>query len=189
MTGKIDRRSARTRKSLHGALMSLIRSKSYEDITVKNIIDEADVGRSTFYAHYTGKEDLLRKGFEMLRTELAAVQRTARAEAKGSPRKPIGFSLAMFEHAAGYADIYRALIEGRGGPVAISEIRRVLSEMVKAELSGVRDESGLMQELQLQFIVGTFLTVLAWWLKRKPALPPQEVDAMFRRLVLDGIGP
>jgi hypothetical protein len=40
----------------------------------------------------------------------------------------------------------------------------------------------------VQFIVSAFLTVLTWWLERKPALPPPQVDAMFRCLVLNGIG-
>lgn len=188
MTETMDRRAARTRRSLHGALMTLILRKGYAEITVQNIIDEADIGRSTFYAHYTGKEDLLRSGFEMLRAELTGVRRAARAGTEGSQRKPLGFSLAMFEHAAGYADIYRALVGGRGGLVAINEIRRVLSDMVKEELSGARDDRGLARDLRIQFVVDTFLTVLTWWLERKPALPPAEVNAMFRRLAFDGIG-
>lgn len=188
MTETMDRRAARTRRSLHRALMSLILRKNYADITVQNIIDEADIGRSTFYAHYTGKEDLLRTGFEVLRAELAGVQRTAQAKDEGSRPEPFGFSLAMFEHAAGYADIYRALVGGRGGLVAINEIRRVLSDLVKAELSGIRDDRELAQELRIRFVVDTFLTVLTWWLERKPSLKPHEVDAMFRGLAFDGIG-
>src|SRR5258707_6915728 len=121
MAEVIDRRAARTRKALHGALMSLILRKDYDAITMQDLIDEADIGRSTFYAHYTGKEGLLRSGFEMLRAEMAGVQRAARAEAKGSQRAPLAFSRAMFEHIAGYADIYRALVGGRGGLVAINE--------------------------------------------------------------------
>jgi hypothetical protein len=61
--------------------------------------------------------------------------------------------------------------------------------MVKAELSGVRNDRGIAKELRLQFVVDTFLTVLTWWLERKPKLAPHEVDAMFRCLALDGIGP
>jgi hypothetical protein len=94
----------------------------------------------------------------------------------------------MFEHIADYADIYRALVGGRGGLVAINEIRRVLADMAKAELSGVRDDRGIAKELRLQFVVDTFLTVLTWWLERKPKLAPREVDAMFRCLTLYGIG-
>src|SRR5260370_3917486 len=189
MTDTMDRRAVRTRRSLHHALMSLILRKGYEGVTVQDIIDEADIGRSTFYARYTGKEGLLRSGWEMRRAELAGVQRAARGEAKGSQRAPLAFSRAMFEHIAGYADIDRALVGGRGGVVAINEIRRVLSDMAKAELSGVRADGRIARELRLQFVVDTFLTVLTWWLERKPKLAPHEVDAMFRCLALEGIGP
>jgi AcrR family transcriptional regulator len=185
----MDRRTARTRRALHGALMALILRKGYEAITVQDIIDEADVGRSTFYAHYTGKEDLLRTGFQTLRAELTEAQRTARTNVDRSQDEPLGFSLAMFEHAAGYTDIYRALVGGRGGVVAVHEIRRILSEMVKKELSGVQHDGTVPQEVRIQFVVGAFLTVLTWWLERRPKLTPSQVDTIFRRLVIKGIGP
>ena len=168
--------------------MSLILRKGYETVTVQDIIDEADVGRSTFYAHYTGKEDLLRSGFQTLRAELTEAQRTARAKVDGSQDEPLGFSLAMFEHASGYTDVYRALVGGRGGIVAVTEIRRILSEMVKKELSGDRYDETVPQDIRIQFVVSAFLTVLTWWLERRPKLTPSQVDTMFRRLVIEGIG-
>lgn len=189
MDVRIDRRAARTRKALHLALMSLILRKGYEATTIQDIIDEADVGRSTFYGHYTGKEDLLRSGFETLRIELADARRAARARHDGSQDERLGFSLAMFEHATGYTDIYRALVGGRGGIVAINEIRKVLSELVRKELSFGRDDGPVSRELAVQFVVGAFMSVLTWWLERRPRLTPAQVDAMFRHLVLNGIGP
>lgn len=189
MAKMMDRRAARTRKALHQALMTLILRTGYAAITVQDIIDEADVGRSTFYAHYTGKEDLLRSGFQFLRAELADAQRAAYAGTDGSRDEPLGFSLALFEHASGYTDVYRALVGGRGGAVAVNEIRQILSQLVRKELSAVRDDGAVSRELVVQFTVGAFLTVLTWWLERKPGLPPPQVDAMFRRLVLNGIGP
>lgn len=189
MAEVMDRRAARTRKALHRALMSLILRKGYEAITIQDIIDEADVGRSTFYGHYTGKEDLLRSGFETLRAELAEAQRAARARIDGSQERPLGFSLAMLEHASRYKDVYRALVGGRGGVVAVNEIRQILSELVRKELSAAQDNGPVSRELAVQFVVGAFLTVLTWWLERKPGLPPAQVDAMFRCLILNGIGP
>src|SRR5262245_45123225 len=56
----IDRRVARTRAMLHQALLALIMEKGYEAISVADICERADVGRSTFYAHFTGKDDLKR---------------------------------------------------------------------------------------------------------------------------------
>jgi AcrR family transcriptional regulator len=185
MDERIDRRAARTRKALHLALMSLILRKGYEAITIRDIIDEADVGRSTFYGHYTSKEDLLRSGFQMLRGELVDAQRAARAG--GSRDEPLGFSLAMFEHASRYTDVYRALVGGRGGIVAINELRKVLAEFVRKDLSAVRDDI-VSRELAIQFVVGAFMSVLTWWLEHRSRLKPSHVDAMFRRLVLGGIG-
>ena len=74
-----DRRVTRTRAMLQQALMSLIPRKDYDAITVQDICDAANVGRSTFYAHFTSKDDLKRSGFEHLRKELADRQRTAMA--------------------------------------------------------------------------------------------------------------
>ncbi|WEX87784.1 TetR/AcrR family transcriptional regulator [Sinorhizobium garamanticum] len=189
MAGMTDRRTARTQKALHGALMSLILRKGYEAVTVQDIIDEADVGRSTFYSHYAGKEDLLRSGFQALRMELAQTQHAAGATSDGSRGEPLGFSLAMFEHAGEYKHIYRALVGERGVVVAINEIRRILSEIVRKELSGMQKDAAVPREVHTQFVVGTFVTVLTWWLERRPKLAPPQVDAIFRRLVLNGIEP
>lgn len=189
MAEVIDRRAARTRKALHGALMSLILRKGYEATTIQDIIDEADAGRSTFYDHYTGKEDLLRKGFQTLRRELAEGQRAVRARTDGPQDEPLDFSLAMFEHAGGYADVYLAMVGGRGGAVAISELRKVLSGFVRKELSAARDDGAVARELVVQFVVGALLSVLMWWLERRPGLTPSQADAMFRHLVLKGVAP
>lgn len=185
----IDRRAARTRKALHQALLSLMLSKGYDDVSVRDIIDEADIGRSTFYAHYTGKEDLLRSGFQMLRSELKEAQAAARAKDVGAAEEPLRFSTAMFEHAARYTGHFRTLVGGRGGVVAENEIRQILSELVREELSAKLDDSAISREFVVQFVVSSFLTTLTWWLERRPGLPPAQVDSTFRLLALGGIAP
>src|SRR6266567_9635349 len=69
-----DRRVQRTRRLLHKALMSLILEKKYESITVQEILDRADVGRSTFYMHFQDKDQLLFSGFQYLESFLESVQ-------------------------------------------------------------------------------------------------------------------
>src|SRR5260370_29833079 len=118
MEGEIDRRVARAGRTLHEALIRLIKRKGYAALTVQEIIDEADIGRATFYAHYHGKEDLLRGGFERLRSELKAARRTARQGSEQDP--PLSFSLAMFEHACPYRDHYRSMLGWRGRIIAIN---------------------------------------------------------------------
>jgi AcrR family transcriptional regulator len=183
----MDRRAARTRRALHEALIALILRKGYEAITIQDILDEANVGRSTFYAHYGGKEELLRGGFDKLRADLTTARKDALTGSGGRQARALTFSSAMFEHACGYKHVYRALVGGRGGIVAVNEIRRVLSDLVKAELPAIQ-EGKIPRELAVNFVVGAFLTVLTWLLERKPQLSAQQADMMFRRLVINGIG-
>src|SRR6185503_15351774 len=56
---KIDARVRRTRDALGDALVALMQEKPFETITVQDVLDRAKVGRSTFYSHYTDKDDLL----------------------------------------------------------------------------------------------------------------------------------
>lgn len=176
----IDRRSARTRRLLHEALMRLIVRKDYDAITVQDLLDEADVGRSTFYAHFAGKDELLRKGFERLRQDLSAG--TPGSTEQGNCA-PLAFSSVMFEHAAHYRENYRAMVGSRGGAIVREEVRRVLLGFIEPELDRP-SHCGVPSDLVARYVVDGFMTVLEWWLDRHPELEPAEVDRMFRLLVV-----
>jgi hypothetical protein len=77
---------------------------------------------------------------------------------------------------------------GQGSIIAINEIRRVLSELVRDELPVLEDDNAVPRELMLQFVVSTFLTTLTWCLERRPKITPSEVNSMFRHLISRGIG-
>ena len=187
----IDRRVARTRETLQRALISLILKKGYDAITVEDICEAANVGRSTFYAHYTGKDDLKRKGLEEhLRGQLADRKKHAPAAA-GDEHRSLGFSLTMFEHARDHADLHRALAGGRGGAIAHGSIRQILSDQVRGELAATLDKTSAdiaPRELIVQYVVGAYMAVLIWWLDGGAKLPPKRIDEMFRRLTTEGIG-
>ncbi len=188
----IDRRSIRTKAMLQHALNSLIHKKGYEAITIKDICDAANVGRSTFYAHYTSKDDLKRRGFEKLRKELVDRQREAQAAPGDIKDRSLGFSLTMFEHARDHVDHYRALVGGRGGTVSLGQIRQILSDLVRNEFAatvGKNSADTIPGELIVQYVVGAYMAVLTWWLDGGAKLPPKRIDEMFRRLAAEGITP
>lgn len=188
----IDRRIPRTKAALQHALISLILKNDYEAITIQDICDPANVGRSTFYAHYTSKDDLKRSGLEHLRKELIDRQRDALATAGDIRGRSLGFSLTMFEHARDHKDLYRALVGGRGGTISLGSIRQILSDLVRSELAAAVDKKSadvIPRELVVQYVVGAYMAVLTWWLDGGTKLPPQRIDAMFRRLATEGVMP
>jgi AcrR family transcriptional regulator len=82
--------------------------KHYDSITVQEVLDRADVGRSTFYTHFQSMDELLISGTQELRKTLHAALENHRKSAK--PRENvIAFSRAMFDHAYGYRNVYFAL--------------------------------------------------------------------------------
>jgi hypothetical protein len=98
----------------------------------------------------------------------------------------------MFEHARDHVDHYRALIGGRGGDVSLGSIRQILSDLVRNELAattGKKSADVIPREFVVQYVVGAYMAVLTWWLDGGAKLPPQRIDAMFRRLATEGIVP
>lgn len=194
MTGRakkaIDRRVPRTKGLLQQALMSLILKKDYAAITIKDICDTANVGRSTFYAHFKSKDDLKRSGLDKLRNQLLDRQRDALSKPGDIRDRSFHFSLSMFEHARDHRDLHRALVSGRGGAIAHRSIRQMLSDLVRNELAAIDDKSlDIPREMVVQYVVGAYVAVLTWWLDGGVKLQPEQIDAMFRRLVTRGIVP
>jgi AcrR family transcriptional regulator len=187
-TGSIDRRVTRTRAALQHAMMSLILNKPYDAITIEDICATADVGRSTFYAHYAGKDDLKRRGLEGLRRQLMDRQRSALNQPDCAVSRRFAFSLALFEHARDHLDHYRALAKGHGASVALGAIREVLCDLVRAELAAAdAGSTEAPRDLTVQFVVGGLMAVLTWWLDGGAKLPPQRIDAIFRRWLTAGV--
>lgn len=184
-----DRRVQRTYRLLHEALMSLIREKGYEAITVQDILDRADVGRSTFYTHFRDKGDLLHRGLENLDRHVRFAQAAAEPPAGKPYEKIIGFSLAMFEHASQFRAIHRALLGSGAETVVRRHLHSVLTEVVGREIESQlqrrkQAKTPVATELLTHFLVSTYISTLNWWITCRNALTPKQIDAGYRQLVL-----
>ena len=111
---------------------ALIMEKGYARVTVQDIIDRADVGRSTFYTHFRDKEDLLVYGLEELRSafrpHLHAYDPSQPERAAASP------TLAVFEHFASYRDVWKAMAGRRGADAFTHYLHGFLSELLRDQL-------------------------------------------------------
>jgi AcrR family transcriptional regulator len=186
----IDRRAFKTRQALHQTLIRLIGERDYDDITVSDIADEANVGRSTFYAHFTDKDDLLRSGTGHLRDLLRQEHDGAVAEEDRPETRALGFSRFMTEHLKEQHQLYRAMMRGRAGPIIIDQIRQYLSEIVRKELTHRGHKLPARTptpEFAVQFIVGAYMSTVTWWLDRGAKEQPQEINHAFRELALGGL--
>jgi len=176
----VDRRVQRTRKVLQDALVAMMIEKGYDATTVQDIVDRANVGRATFYAHFADKETLLYSGLEDLRSAIGEQQR----QAPGG----LGFSLAMLEHARGNLPLWRSIAGRDSAAFILQRIQRMIADLAGVDLKALAFKGTPEQrDLAVQYIAGAFIAVLTWWLDRGATLPPADVDALFRRLVKRGL--
>ncbi len=182
-----NHRIQKSRKLLHQALISLILEKNYESITVQQILDRANVGRSTFYMHFRDKDELLIMGFEHLREILHDIQIKTPAVAQPY-EKIIGFSLAMFEHLHEYHNEWKALSGSQAGVIVRQSIQDMVSGLIEREFKAgfqkrKSTDSAIPFELFVHYLASTYMSVTSWWLNSKNPLAPHSVNDIYRALV------
>jgi AcrR family transcriptional regulator len=181
-----DRRIQKTQKLLREALVSLIHEKDYDSVVVKEILDRANVGRSTFYTHFRDKDELLVSGIhDMLR----AVQSTGLPPSAKRHERIIWFSLPIFEYHDQHRRAGKARIGTRGRAILHEYLQKVLAERiaddVRKDLQGRPKTAGqIPPDLFVQYVASTFIQVLNWWMESRNPLPAKEVNNVFRALIL-----
>jgi AcrR family transcriptional regulator len=182
---KDDRRSKRTRQLLGNALVELMVEKRFEAITVQDILDRADVGRSTFYAHYTDKEQLLLSQVEQIIHDLH--EYTAR---RGDNRHGLFPSLELFRHVQEQRRLMQAFVWGRNTSPHMPDFQKQVSKIIEDNLrSIIGDETTAPLPLPLvaNFAASTFLMLLRWWFDEDMRHTPEQMDEMFQHFVMPSI--
>jgi AcrR family transcriptional regulator len=179
---KHDRRSERTRRLLGEALTSLMLERRYADLTVQDILDRANIGRSTFYAHFWDKEDLLTSQVEEM---LAALIR--QMQAAPVARDALFPSLGLLRHVQDFYPLYLAQARGGGFDPVLHIFHQRLCEYVEERLRGWGAPSDISVTVTAQSIVGAFLALLQWWLEHEMPLSPEAFDSYFHQLVMPGV--
>lgn len=169
--------------------MSLILEKRYDKITVQDIIDRANVGRSTFYAHFQDKEDLLASNFANYTAQWDESQDEAE-HTPGNQSPHILHSLEFFLHANESYEFHQAMFEGGGAEVMIETGRQHMMADVQnhlQEIFGEDEKLAMPLPVITNFLAGGLLSVLVWWLKEKRPYPPEKINEMFQQLAMRGV--
>jgi len=167
-----DRRVRRTKRLLKEALIELIAESGYDEVSVQEILDRADVGRTSFYTYFRSKEDLLLRSLDdmggLLDTDSGedAVDNTI---------------LMYFRHLEEMRPIAKALLGNRNIPVIREHVERQFFEHYRKRL---RTESGSSKtdlEIEAEAVItaGALISLTLWWLSMKKPVPAEQVSELF----------
>lgn len=175
-----DPRVLRTRRRLKSALLEMIDEIGYEAVTIERLTERADVSRSTFYAHYGAKEELLFAGFDTWLLSFAELEPQVEPD-----RWCFRFSLPLFRHGATQRKFFRETILRGPSHRVRRRLKEILTDVALREmvLAGVESEGDPATEGRARAVAGAFLAVFEWWLDEARGLPAEEVDRVFQRSV------
>ena len=184
-TKKTDARVRRTRDALGDALVALMQEKPFDTITVQDVLDRAKVSRSTFYSHYSDKDDLLMSDAEEFfeAISMALSQHGDKSDRVFPVRE-------FFTHLADVQPFFKALVKSGRFQENMDLARGHFARGIERRLAELpRGRSIPPNELPaIAFAhAGALLSLLTWWLDRGMRESPAKMDELFHRMVWNGV--
>ncbi len=189
-----DRRTRRTRQALEKALIQLVLEKGYDALTIEEITQRADVGRTTFYLHYRDKEDILMRCIDGIADDF--IKSNPALQAAPAPQQPIipwevgspiySIIYGIFTHAEENEDLYRVMMRGEGGIKVSQRFLNIARERAIHYIKMTQPHPELPIDVIANFIASTLLGMLTWWLENNYPHPKAEMVKMFIRLTVSG---
>src|SRR5947209_15134451 len=175
---KQDRRSQRTRHLVNAAMMELMREKRYDAITVQDILDRSGIGRSTFYAHFFDKEDVLRSLSERMLETFRQQLSLRNVEQKIVP------SLELFQHVQENYQFFQAMLKGHshGGGVFWEMGQTLLSKDIEQNFATTFTEkrfSSIPPTVISHYLTGALMHLLQWWIEAEMPSPTERMEHTF----------
>ncbi|MBN9382100.1 MAG: TetR/AcrR family transcriptional regulator [Chitinophagaceae bacterium] len=174
-----DRRTLKTKRALAEAFRQLLLEKGYDAITIQDIIDRADVGRSTFYAHYEGKEQLLIGNINF--QEALIITKPSGEDC------PMGINLPwLFNHTKEHIDLYRVLSRSKSLDLVSNYfagvcVTKLLEYHGYARLKKVREK--MLLRYTSVAAAGAIVSMLAAWLTDGAAIPAEEMISKSKNIL------
>ena len=183
---KTDRRVYRTRELLQKALIDLINERPYDAITIQDIVDRANVGRTTFYKHYNSKDELFMTCHEAIvssfQFERLYSHPLSREELLATD-PPQRMNLA-FQHLDEARSRLYPIFQGKDGQMILRQIRDRSAKEIEANLRSAipNTVSAVPLDLLSSYLAGAQLSLVLWWLEKRRAHTAQNMIQSFHRL-------
>jgi len=187
----MDRRQRKTREAIFGAFTELLSQKSFNQITVGEIIDRADIGRATFYAHFETKDYLLKALSEELFCHIFDA-----ADAHSKQHKhifdcdaPDSVFLHLFQHIQKNDNRILDLLACRNNDLFLHYFKTGLVHLVEAQYETFEPDKAadLPKAFWINHIAVTFVETTRWWIEHKMQQSPEQITKFFL-LAVQGVG-
>lgn len=173
----MDRRQRRTRDAIYRSFASLLSHKSYEKITVGDIIDKADIGRTTFYAHFETKDDLLNQMCADIFSHVFR-EHLPNEETHDFSRSIDMFSRIthIFYHLRDSSPVVKSLITGESAEVFMHYLKKYLREIF--ENYPDINTFGIPKDYILDHMTSDFAETVRWWMSNEQ-YSPEEISRFY----------
>lgn len=170
----MDRRQLKTRRAILKAFRGLLEKKRYDRITVQEIIDAADVGRSTFYAHFEARELLLDELCKELFYHIFQYDPCPYEDKDDNLESKLSHTLW---HIREERDNISAVLVGDSGEMFMSYFKEHSREVFETFIS--KDMYEVPRDFVLNHLVGSFAETVKWWINEEMKTPPETVAHYF----------
>jgi AcrR family transcriptional regulator len=189
-----DRRVQRTRELLQNALIDLISERGYDAITIQEIVDRANVGRTTFYLHFNSKEDLFVSCHEAIvsQFQFGPLWPLSREELL-APEPPAGM-VSAYRHLHEARKLLYPIFQGKDSTLILRRIRDFSAQEIEANLRAVfnESESAMPFTLLANTLAGAQIAMIHWWLERHQPYTAEDLALAYHRLqrvsICDALG-
>jgi len=175
----MDRRQQKTRKAIFDALSKLLERKRFENITVQEIIDEANIGRSTFYAHFETKDDLLKEMctdiFHHVFTE-ALPQESEHDFSTGIPNLELKLGHILYHLRESKRNL-KAILGGESGELFMRFLKQYLHGLFAQYKNCF--PAAVPEDFLLHHLTGSFAEAVKWWITEDTKHTPEEVASFY----------
>src|SRR5699024_10909488 len=173
MNKKLDRRKKYTRMVLKNSLITLLKEKPISSITVKEICENADINRSTFYAHYSNPFDLLEQIEEEIITDLNSYLSQYNFEKE---EEALQMTEKLLEYVASKHDQFRARVNENRDQ---SFERRIMD--VAPTLLDNHEDSPDISAYEGTFVISGSIYVIKQWLANNMDQSPKQIAQLINR--------